>query len=131
MIRKIINTDKAPKAIGPYVQANIIGDFIFTSGQIPLDVITSKIVGNSIEEQTKKVLENLSNILIESGSSLKQVFKTTVFLSDMNNFTRMNEVYSSFFAGEKLPSRSAVEVSRLPKDVLVEIEAIATLNPLN
>ncbi len=122
-----IHTEKAPKAIGPYVQGNIINGLLFASGQVPLDPETGEVVGATIEEQTKQVLKNISAILEEAGSDFDHVVKTTCFLKDMNDFVRFNEVYASAFSG-KLPSRSAVEVARLPKDVLVEIEIIAAVN---
>jgi 2-iminobutanoate/2-iminopropanoate deaminase len=125
MERKIITTTEAPAAIGPYAQANQVGELIFTSGQIPLDPATGEIVGSTIEEQAVRVLKNLEAVLKGAGSSLDQVVKTTVFLSDMAMFGKMNEIYASYFSGSQLPSRSAVEVARLPKDVLIEIEAIA------
>jgi 2-iminobutanoate/2-iminopropanoate deaminase len=130
MERVIINTNKAPAAIGPYAQANRIGNLIFTSGQIPLDPATGEISGTTVETQTEQALENLRAVLEEAGSGLENVIKTTVFLGDMNDFAKMNEVYASFFAGPSLPSRSAVEVARLPKDVLVEIEAVAVYEEL-
>lgn len=123
--RSNVTTKEAPAAIGPYAQANILDDLIFTSGQIPLDPVTGEIVGNTIEEQAERVLRSLKAIVEEAGSSMNQVVKTTVFLSDMNNFTKVNEIYAKYFDGDNLPSRSAVEVARLPKDVLIEIEAIA------
>ncbi|MGG5340778.1 hypothetical protein IGI58_003286 [Enterococcus sp. AZ020] len=122
-----IHTEKAPKAIGPYVQGNIINGLLFASGQVPLDPETGEVVGATIEEQTKQVLKNISAILEEAGSDFDHVVKTTCFLKDMNDFVRFNEVYASAFSG-KLPARSAVEVARLPKDVLVEIEIIAAVN---
>jgi 2-iminobutanoate/2-iminopropanoate deaminase len=125
MKRKVISTNNAPAAIGPYVQANRIGDFLFTSGQIPLDPNTGEIVGSDIKEQTHQVLKNVKAILEEAGTSLSNVFKTTCFIKDMNDFLALNEVYAQYFTGDNLPSRSAVEVARLPKDVLVEIEVIA------
>ncbi|HHV71371.1 MAG TPA: RidA family protein [Clostridia bacterium] len=124
MIKKQISTSKAPQAIGPYSQAIKVGNFVFTSGQIPLDPVNGEIVGDDIASQTEQVLKNLAAILEEAGSSLEQVVKTTVFLKDMNDFAKMNEVYANYF-GQSLPSRSAVQVGRLPKDVLIEIEAIA------
>ena len=123
--RQIISTAKAPAAIGPYAQANRIGDFVFTSGQIPLDPETGLIAGASIEEQTERVLENLNAVLAASGSNLDNVIKTTVFLADMNGFSKMNAVYARYFTGDKLPSRTTVEVSALPKGALFEIEAVA------
>jgi len=123
--RQIINTDKAPAAIGPYAQANRIGDFVFTSGQIPLDPGTGLIAGVSIEEQTERVLENLKAVLEAAGASLGSVIKTTVFLTDMADFAKINDVYARYFTGDKLPSRSAVQVCALPKGAMIEIEAIA------
>ena len=123
--RQIINTDKAPAAIGPYAQANRIGDFVFTSGQIPLDPGTGLIAGVSIEEQTERVLENLKAVLEAAGASLGSVIKTTVFLTDMADFAKINDVYARYFTGDMLPSRSAVQVCALPKGAMIEIEAIA------
>jgi len=124
-MRKIIATKAAPAAIGPYSQANQFGNLIFTSGQIPLDPETGAVVGTTIEEQTEQVLKNVKGVLEAAGSSMEKVLKTTVFLSDINNFAAMNAVYAKYFTEGAYPSRSAVEVSRLPKDVLVEIETIA------
>ena len=124
-MRKIVSTDKAPAAIGPYSQANIFGDFVFISGQVPLDPATGGIVGTTIEEQTRQVFKNMKAILETAGSSLDKVLKTTVFIKNMNDFGKMNEIYAEFFTEGSYPSRSAVEVARLPKDVLVEIETIA------
>jgi len=123
--RKIIDTVKAPAAIGPYAQANRAGDFVFTSGQIPLDPMTGEMVGTTIEEQTVRTLENLMAVLSAAGTGPDKVIKTTVFLKDINDFAKMNEVYARYFKGEKLPSRSAVQVAALPKGAMVEIEAIA------
>ena len=125
--REIVQTEKAPKAIGPYVQANIAGGFVFTSGQIPLDPETGILTGKDITEQTTRVLENLKAVLEAAGSDLSRVVKTTVFLADMNDFLEMNEVYPLYFSGDMLPSRSCVQVAALPKGALVEIEAIALL----
>ena len=124
-MRKIVSTDKAPAAIGPYSQANIFGDFVFISGQVPLDPATGDIVGTTIEEQTRQVFKNMKAILETAGSSLDKVLKTTVFIKNMNDVGKMNEIYAEFFTEGSYPSRSAVEVARLPKDVLVEIETIA------
>ena len=124
-MRKIVSTDKAPAAIGPYSQANIFGDFVFISGQVPLDPATGDIVGTTIEEQTRQEFKNMKAILETAGSSLDKVLKTTVFIKNMNDFGKMNEIYAEFFTEGSYPSRSAVEVARLPKDVLVEIETIA------
>ncbi|MHC5217646.1 RidA family protein [Enterococcus sp. LJL128] len=125
MIRKI-HTENAPKAIGPYVQGNIVNGLLFASGQVPLDPATGEIVGDTIEAQTKQVIKNIQAILDEAGSSFDQVVKTTCFLKDMNDFAAFNEVYAAAFS-TKLPARSAVEVARLPKDVLIEIEVIAAV----
>lgn len=125
-MRKIVATDKAPAAIGPYAQANIIGDLVITSGQIPIDPATGNLVESDIEAQTKQVFENLKAVLEAAGSGLDKIVKTTCFMDNMNDFAKMNEVYASFFSGD-YPSRSAVEVAKLPKGALIEIEAIACL----
>ena len=125
-MRKIVATDKAPAAIGPYAQANIIGDLVITSGQIPIDPATGNRVEGDIEAQTKQVFENLKAVLEAAGSGLDKIVKTTCFMDNMNDFAKMNEVYASFFSGD-YPSRSAVEVAKLPKGALIEIEAIAYL----
>lgn len=127
MMIKKVSTEKAPATIGPYVQGNIVNGLLFTSGQIPLSSATSEIVGTSIEVQTKQVMENLAGILHASNSEFDNVVKATCFLSDMENFAIFNEVYASYF-NENLPARSCVEVARLPKDVLIEIEIIAVIN---
>jgi 2-iminobutanoate/2-iminopropanoate deaminase len=118
-----ISTNNAPGAIGPYSQAVKIGNFLFVSGQLPIHPGTNE-MPESVAQQTKQSLENVKAILEAAGSDLQHVVKTTVFLQDMNTFTQMNEVYQSFFSGN-YPARSAVEVARLPKDALVEIEVIA------
>ncbi|MDR0918742.1 MAG: RidA family protein [Oscillospiraceae bacterium] len=123
-MKEIINTNNAPKAIGPYSQAVECNGFIFTSGQIPLTP-QGEIINADIKNQVKQCLENLKAILESAQSSMKNVLKTTVYLSDMNNFSDMNEVYGEYFPSDFSPARSAVEVSCLPKNVLVEIEAIA------
>ena len=125
-MRKIVATDKAPAAIGPYAQANIIGDLVITSGQIPIDPATGNLVEGDIEAQTKQVFEKLKAVLEAAGSGLDKIVKTTCFMDNMNDFAKMNEVYASFFSGD-YPSRSAVEVAKLPKGALIEIEAIAYL----
>jgi 2-iminobutanoate/2-iminopropanoate deaminase len=125
-MKKIISTDKAPGAIGPYSQATQMGNFIFTSGQLPIDVATGNLVEADITAQATKCLENLKALLEAAGSGMDKVLKTTVFLKDMNDFVAMNDVYKTFFT-ENYPSRSAVQVARLPKDALVEIEAIASI----
>ena len=122
-MRKIIATDDAPKAVGPYSQAINFANLLFVSGQIPLDPHSGEIVGDDIEVQTKRVLENLKAIVAASGMGLEDVLKCTCFLKDMEHFARFNSVYATYF-GDVLPTRETVEVSRLPKDVLVEISAI-------
>ncbi len=124
-----ISTPNAPAAIGPYSQAIRIGDLLYTSGQIALDPATGQVVSGGIVEQTTRVLENLKAILAAAGTDLTDVVKTVVFLKDMNDFAAMNAVYSRYLAPEGAvpPARSTVEVARLPKDVLVEIEVIARL----
>lgn len=125
MPKTIIQTDTAPAAIGPYSQAVQVGNLLFTSGQIPLRPDGSLEDGD-IQAQTRQVLNNLSALLNGGGSSLRQVIKCTCFLADMNHFSHMNEVYTEFFSSEP-PARSAVQVARLPRDVLIEIEAIALI----
>jgi 2-iminobutanoate/2-iminopropanoate deaminase len=122
-----ISTKNAPEAIGPYSQAVAIPELIYASGQIPLDPSTGQLVAGGIREQTKRVLENLEAVLAAAKSSLQHVVKTTVFLKSMNDFAAMNEIYAAYFAREGwvAPARSTVEVARLPKDALVEIEVIA------
>lgn len=119
-----IQTDLAPKAIGPYSQAIRAGGFLFASGQIPTDPATGQFVPGGIAEQTEQVLKNLSAVLQAAGSGLDRVVKTTVFLADMNEFAQMNEVYGRFFADQP-PARATVEAARLPRDARVEIDAIA------
>lgn len=127
MEKKIINTDMAPKAIGPYSQAIRVGDMIFASGQIPLDPETGSVVAGDIGLQTERVLNNISGVLEAAGASMEDVVKTTVYLKDMADFPKFNESYARFFAGNP-PARATVEVSRLPKDVRIEIDAIAVLS---
>lgn len=123
-MKKIISTDKAPAAIGPYSQAIEVNGMIFTSGVIPIDPATGELVTGSIEAQADQAIGNLAALLKEAGSSTAKVVKTTVFIKDMNDFAKVNEVYAKYFT-EDFPARSCVEVARLPKDVLIEIEAIA------
>ena len=123
-MKKIVSTDKAPAAIGPYSQAVQAGQFLFASGQIPLDPKTGKMVSGSVEDQAVCVLENVKGVLEGAGYSLQDVVKTTVFATDMANFAAVNEVYSSYF-GENPPARSFVAVKALPKDAQVEIEFVA------
>lgn len=121
---EIISTDKAPKAIGPYSQAIAANGFVFASGQIPIDPATGQVVEGPIADQTKRVLSNLQAILEQAGSSLDAVVKTTVYLKDMADFEEMNKVYATFFTETK-PARVTIAVARLPKDVAIEIDAIA------
>jgi 2-iminobutanoate/2-iminopropanoate deaminase len=121
---EIVSTEAAPAAIGPYSQAIKLGGLLFTSGQIPLDA-TGALVAGGIEEQAHQVFRNLQAVLEAGGTSLASVVKATVFLKDMNDFATVNGIYASYF-GDHKPARSAVEVARLPKDVLVEIEVIAS-----
>jgi len=127
--RKIVSTEKAPAAIGAYSQANVLGgDLIITSGQIPIDPSTGELVGFTVTSQTEQVIENLKAIIEAAGSSLNDVVKTTVYLTDIGSFSEFNEVYSRYFNGDALPSRTTVEVTELPRGSLVEIEAIAIKN---
>jgi len=123
---EVINTNNAPAAIGPYSQAMKVDNLLFISGQLPMDPNTMEIVSGTIKDQTVKVIENLMAILEEAGLTLNNVAKTTVFIKDMNDFADINEVYASYFVENK-PARACVEVARLPKDVGVEIEAIAVI----
>jgi len=123
-MRTVISTNDGPKAIGPYSQAIKANGLVFLSGQIPLDPATQQLIRGDVAAQTERVLQNISEILHAAGSSLAQVVKATVFLKSMNDFTAMNEVYGRHFNADA-PARSTVEVARLPKDVLVEIDVIA------
>lgn len=123
-MKKVISTDKAPQAIGPYSQAIEFNNMIFTSGVIPVNPETNELVTGTIEEQAEQAIKNLAALLKESGSSTDNVIKTTVFIKDMNDFAKVNEIYASYFKKD-CPARSCVEVARLPKNVLIEIEAIA------
>ena len=124
MSKNVISTSKAPAALGPYSQAVCWGDLIFVSGQIPIDPATSQVVGDDVAVQTERVLKNLAAVLEAAGAGLDRVLKTTVYLSDLNDFGKMNEVYARFFS-EQPPARATVQVARLPRDVSVEIEAVA------
>jgi 2-iminobutanoate/2-iminopropanoate deaminase len=126
-MRDIVNSDRGPKPIGPYSQAVKANGFLYLSGQVALDPKTNEMAGGSdIRQQTERVLENIKGILEAAGSNLHHVIKTTVFLKDMNEFPQMNEVYGRYFTSAP-PARSTVQVARLPKDALVEIEVIATI----
>lgn len=124
MTKKVVQTEKAPKAIGPYSQAIRVEKMVYTAGQIALDPATMELVAGGVEDQTRQVLENLRNVLEAAGSSMDKVVKTTVFLTDMADFPKMNTIYAEFF-GENPPARSTIAVAGLPKGGLVEIEAVA------
>jgi 2-iminobutanoate/2-iminopropanoate deaminase len=127
--KQAVSTKEAPAAIGPYSQAVRIGSFLYTSGQVALDPASGVLVTGGVAEQTARVIENLKAVLAAAGANLTQVVKTTVFLKNMGDFAAMNEVYGRYFAAEDViaPARSTVEVARLPKDALVEIDVIACL----
>ncbi|WP_263081803.1 RidA family protein [Endozoicomonas sp. Mp262] len=127
-MKKIIHTDHAPAAIGPYSQGAAFKELVFTSGQLPLDPETMAFVEGGIKEQALQSLMNLKAVLEQAGASLNSVIKTTCFLSDMENFAAFNEVYTEIFGTEAAPARSCVEAARLPKDALVEVEAVAFIN---
>lgn len=127
MERKIIKTESAPLPVGPYNQAVAVGDLVYTSGQIAIDPVTNEVSKGGVVEQTRLVLNNLKAVLTASGSSLEHVVKVTVFLKNMNDFSSINMVYEKFFTPKTAPARSTIEVARLPKDVLVEIEAVAMI----
>ncbi len=122
--RSVVRTEAAPGAIGPYSQAIVAGNLVFCSGQIPLDPASGQIVEGAIEEQTRQVLNNLTAVLKAAGTTMDRIVKTTIFLADMNDFAAVNAVYGEYFGSEP-PARSTVQVARLPRDVRVEIEAIA------
>ena len=124
-VMEYINTEKAPKAIGPYSQAIKVGNLLLTSGQIPLDPVSGEVVGENIKEQTVRICENLKAVLNEAGASFENVVKTTCFLSDMADFAAFNEVYAEYFVSK--PARSCVAVKTLPKNVFAEIEVIAEI----
>ncbi|MGG1660436.1 RidA family protein [Brevibacillus sp. NRS-1366] len=123
-MKKVVQTSLAPSAIGPYSQAIELSGLIFVSGQIPLDPDTSEIVSSDIEEQTHRSIQNLIEILKAAGAGVDDVLKTTIFIKDMNDFPKVNKIYGEYFV-DNPPARACVEVSRLPKDTLIEIEAIA------
>jgi len=126
-MKKVIQTEKAPKPIGPYSQAIRAGNFIFLSGQIPIDPKTGELVQGDIRQQTQRVLENMKGVLESQGLRMEDVVKVSIFLKDMENFSQMNEVYATYFSSSP-PARSTVEVARLPKDSTLEIEAIASID---
>ena len=125
-MKTIISTKKAPAAIGPYSQAVLVNGMLFTSGVIPIDPETNTLVEGDVTVQARQAIGNLKNLIEASGSSMDKVVKTTVFIKDMNDFGKINDIYKDFFTSD-FPARSCVEVARLPKDVLIEIEAIATV----
>lgn len=125
-MKTIISTPKAPTAIGPYSQAVLVNGMLFTSGVIPIDPETNTLVEGDVTVQARQAIGNLKNLIEASGSSMDKVVKTTVFIKDMNDFGKINDIYKDFFTSD-FPARSCVEVARLPKDVLIEIEAIATV----
>ena len=124
MRKEIINTENAPAAIGPYVQGTTFGDLVFTSGQLPIDPATGKLINGGIAEDTRQVLRNVQAILMEAGSNLDNVLKATVYIADMGDFAEMNKVYNEFF-GANPPARTCFQVAKLPLDAIVEIEVIA------
>ena len=125
-MNSIVSTDRAPKALGPYSQAVIANGFVFVSGQVPVDPATGQLVAGGIAEQTARVLENMRGVLEAAGSSLEQAVKTTVYLKDMNEFAQMNDAYARYFPASR-PARATIEAARLPRDVRVEIDCIATV----
>ncbi|WP_343210398.1 RidA family protein [Anaerolentibacter hominis] len=125
-MKKIVSTPKAPAAIGPYSQATIVNGMLYTSGMIPVDPANGQIPEGGVTVQAEQALSNLKILIEEAGSKLENVVKTTVFIKDMNDFAKINEVYAKYFT-DNYPSRSCVEVARLPKDVLIEIEAVAVM----
>ncbi len=127
MQKEVISTDNSPAAIGPYSQAVRLDNLMFISGQIPLNPKSCEIVSGNIKDQTEQVLENLKNILDAGGSSLQKVLRTTIYLTDISDYTIVNETYAQYFENCP-PARSTVQVSRLPRDVLIEIDAIAFIN---
>jgi len=125
-MKEIISTEKAPAAIGPYSQAVKVGNLLFTSGMIPIDPATNTLVEGGIEVQAERALENVKALLEASGTSMDKVVKTVVFIKNMDDFAKVNEIYAKYFTSD-FPARSCVEVARLPKDVLIEMEAIAEI----
>lgn len=126
MSKTIIRSDKAPQPIGPYNQAVSVNDLIYASGQIPIDLKTGDLISGGVSEQAELVIQYIKAILESAGSGLDKVIKATVFLKDMNDFAKMNEVYKKYFDPKTAPARSTIQVARLPKDALVEIEVVAT-----
>lgn len=127
MQKVIIRSEEAPKPVGPYQQAVKAGNLVFLAGQIPLDPKTGDMVPGGVTEQTERVIQNIKAVLKAAGTSLDNVVKATVFLKDLNDFAKMNEVYAKYFAAETAPARSTIQVAKLPKDSLVEIEVVALI----
>lgn len=125
-MRRVVSTDRAPKAIGPYSQATVFQELVFCSGQIPIDPATQQLVQGTIQDEVRQVMQNLDAVLRASGSSLGRILRTTIYLTDLNDFATVNEVYASFFSAEP-PARSTVQVAALPRGVRVEIDAIAAI----
>lgn len=125
MMKKIINTPNAPAPLGPYNQAVLAGNTLFISGQLPFDVVTGKMIEETIEASTKQVMENLKAVLEEADMSFENVVKTSIFIADMNDFAKINAVYGTYFNEDTAPARETVQVARLPKDVRIEISMIA------
>ena len=125
-MKKIINTSNAPAPIGPYNQAILVNNILYTSGQIAIDPVSGNLILDSIKNETKQVMENLKAVLSAADMTFEDVFKTTIFISDMNNFSQINEIYGTYFNAETAPARETVEVANLPKFVNVEISVIAT-----
>lgn len=123
-MKNVIKTDKAPQAIGPYSQAIEVNGMVYTSGVVPIDPVTGEVVNGDIKVQATRVFDSMKALLEAAGSSCEDVVKTTVFIKDMNDFAALNEIYATYFTGA-FPARSCVEVARLPKDVLIEMEAVA------
>lgn len=126
MEKQIVKTDKAPGAIGPYSQGVKVGNFVFTSGQLPMDPVSGELINDDIRKATARALDNVKAILEQSGTSMDKVVKTLIFLKDLNDFAAVNEVYATYFSSNP-PARSCVEVAKLPKDAKIEIEAIAMI----
>ncbi|GAA5224979.1 RidA family protein [Membranihabitans marinus] len=125
MLKKIVNTDKAPSPVGPYNQSIVAGDMVFISGQIPLDASTGQLVSDSIESETRQVMNNIGAVLEANGLDFEAVVSCSVFVKDMEDYGKINAVYASYFQEDTAPTRALVEVARLPKDVNIEISAIA------
>ncbi len=127
MVKQVVRTDNAPAAIGPYSQAVISNGMVFVSGQIALDASSGEVVGDTLDIQTRRVLDNLKAVVEAAGSSMDKVIKTTVYMTDLSAFNELNGIYAEYFFNEPYPARATVEVSALPKDVLVEIDAVASI----